>query len=477
MATMPSLQMVAQIKRHAKCVWLLAVCLTASVIEACCVQEGPCSNLSIADWRGSASPLADGQARCQQHPARQDREDLCCLPQPQLRQQNVMQVLWIFPRWRLHTAPRTMASAKGSSSGTGVACVRSQNGGPCSGGSCASGSSLCTRRRHGRLRPWNGTNNLSIGCPLDPTTKGRTPQIGAHPHRHIADRTIEGSTLRQATLQTISDIRSEMAIRKSSGQQLDQALARERAARQAREAASQHILLEFFATARRTFQQASEAEAHATVTAETARIRAQLADNETPMFPSEATPLPLEVSSAILGILRQAGITPSKVAGLLPCLGVPEPPPTPPLPVPVISTVAAQSASAVSARLQTPAVPPATGNDQGFLALHHHQQAANPEHRVAREAGLGVRPGKLGALVRHLPTAPVMLPRLFWTLPLLRASVLLSLIVLLAPRCARCRYQPCRCVCCGKKGFLSLFPGFFAFLRVYFLFWTAFFAC
>ena len=165
----------------------------------------------------------------------------------------------------------------------------------------------------------------------------------------------EGSVLRTATLQTISDLRAELAGRKSSGQQLDQALAKEKTARQAREAAAAHIcgLEQSLETARRTFQQAKEAEEQAA--ADTSRIRAQLAEGDPSVGGQDSFCLPVEVSSAIYGILRQAGIPPTKVNGLLTSLGVGDVPPQPPLPPPVSGTTGLPASS-------VPAELPVAGN-------------------------------------------------------------------------------------------------------------------
>ena len=67
-----------------------------------------------------------------------------------------------------------------------------------------------------------------------------------------------GSTLKQALTESLSNLRAELASRKSSGQQLDQAQAKEKAARMACDAAAAHItgLERSLETARRTFQQA-----------------------------------------------------------------------------------------------------------------------------------------------------------------------------------------------------------------------------
>ena len=173
----------------------------------------------------------------------------------------------------------------------------------------------------------------------------------------------EGSPLRIATTQTISELRSEMASRKSSGQQLDQALAKEKLARQAREAAATHIqgLEQSLETARRTFQQAKEAEDQAAV--ETSRIRAQLAETDCSAAAQESFQLPVEVSSAIFGILRQAGIPATKVGGLLSSLGVTDPPPQPPPPIPV--AVQLPGPALRSSDPGHPAPPPSDGGSSG----------------------------------------------------------------------------------------------------------------
>ena len=51
----------------------------------------------------------------------------------------------------------------------------------------------------------------------------------------------EGSAIHQAVSQKLADIKTELSSRRPQGQQLDQALARERAAKQAREAAQRHV--------------------------------------------------------------------------------------------------------------------------------------------------------------------------------------------------------------------------------------------
>ena len=150
----------------------------------------------------------------------------------------------------------------------------------------------------------------------------------------------------QAISQSIANLKAELASRKSSGQQLDQALAKENAARMTREAAATRILgLEkSLETARCPFQQAQEAEKIAV--GEIARIRSQLAETEVSVSTMDPAGLPVEVASAILGILRQADISRAKVAGLLPCLGVTEIPPTPSLPAPLNSPPASIPARA-----------------------------------------------------------------------------------------------------------------------------------
>ena len=89
---------------------------------------------------------------------------------------------------------------------------------------------------------------------------------------------VEGSAFRSEIFQTVTDFRCKMACCKSSEQQLDQTLAKEKTARQAREAAANHILVldkSREAQRRRTLQQAKEA------VAETSRIHAQLAEPDT----------------------------------------------------------------------------------------------------------------------------------------------------------------------------------------------------
>ena len=145
----------------------------------------------------------------------------------------------------------------------------------------------------------------------------------------------DGSVLHQALCHNIASIKAELVSRRPAGQQLDQALSREKGTRQAREAAEKHVagLEKSLASARATLEQAKHAEDQAL--ADTAKIRAQLAEVEAvPVAVPE--PLPVDVTSAIWGILHQAGIGAGRVTAMLPLLGVSELPPEPPLPVPAV---------------------------------------------------------------------------------------------------------------------------------------------
>ena len=154
--------------------------------------------------------------------------------------------------------------------------------------------------------------------------------------KSLADTTLatQGSPLRTALTQAVADVKAELVKRRPAGQQLDQALARERSAKQAREAAEKHVvgLEQSLAMARASLQQTQHTEELAT--AETGKIRAQLAETE-PASQEPSVALPVEVTSAILGILRQAGITPNVASPLLQSMGFGDLPPTPPLPVPL----------------------------------------------------------------------------------------------------------------------------------------------
>ena len=83
--------------------------------------------------------------------------------------------------------------------------------------------------------PIDGTVPSSSTAPQTTTTTLSTAQLKAEIlklERSLNDPLqTEGSVLRTATLKTILDLRAEMAGRKSSGQQLDQALAKEKTAR------------------------------------------------------------------------------------------------------------------------------------------------------------------------------------------------------------------------------------------------------
>ena len=149
--------------------------------------------------------------------------------------------------------------------------------------------------------------------------------------RNLQDSVVvaEGTPLRAAMTSALTDLRKELSNRRPAGQQLDQALAKEKSAKQARMAAEKHVdgLRRSLEAATTALQQARAIEEQATL--DTTKIRAQLAEAEPPTT-EHASTLPTEVTSAILGILRQAGVAPATATPLMQSLGFSVLPPPPP---------------------------------------------------------------------------------------------------------------------------------------------------
>ena len=191
---------------------------------------------------------------------------------------------------------------------------------------------------------------------------------------------IKGSALKTATLQIISNLHSEMMGRKSSGQHLDQALAKEKTARQARKAAAPHTqgLESSLEIAERTFQEAKEEEDSAAA-AETTRIQARLAEIGVPALchsPSRHRPsmwkllLPSLASCTSRAYCCHHDHWPSLQPGSIVDL-----PPMPPFPVPHLSLLPATA-------------PLAAGPAEGLGLQDGHSGPSDGEERAGPSPGL-----------------------------------------------------------------------------------------